>query len=148
MNTSTLLQEVGITLSKRDAGEPQLVCSSIDACRHARSFWGNTIEIYESMFVIYLNNNNKIIGYSQVAQGGITFAPVDLRIIFAKALGCLATGIIILHNHPTGKLVPSEQDRQITKTIKEAGDILNIKLLDHLILTENSYLSFADDGIL
>lgn len=148
MITSTLLQEVSITFSKKDAGEPQFVRSSIDAYTHAKTFWGSSLEICESMFVLYLNNSNKVIGYSKIMQGGITFGPVDLRLIFAEALACLATNIIIMHNHPSGKLKPSTADIKTTDRIKEAGQILDIILLDHLIITDSGYFSFADESCL
>ena len=102
----------------------------------------------EEFWTVYLNQNNRILGKSKLSSGGINQSVVDLRILFKNALEHLATGIIIAHNHPSGNLKPSSEDLKITKQIAEAGKILNIQLLDHLIITQNSYLSFADENLL
>lgn len=103
---------------------------------------------YEEFWVLYLNQNNKVIHKERLTQGGINQSIVDIRMLFANALSHLATAIIVAHNHPSGNLQPSAQDLQITKMIKNAGETLQIKLLDHLIITQASYLSFADENIL
>lgn len=102
----------------------------------------------EEFWALFLNQNNKVIHIAQLTQGGINQSIVDIRIVFKTALEHFATGIIISHNHPSGNLKPSSEDINITKKIKEAGDVMNIQLLDHLIVTQNSYLSFADEGLL
>ena len=102
----------------------------------------------EEFWALFLNQNNKVIHIAQLTQGGINQSLVDIRIVFKTALEHFATGIIISHNHPSGNLKPSSEDINITKKIKEAGDVMNIQLLDHLIVTQNSYLSFADEGLL
>lgn len=102
----------------------------------------------EEFWAIYLNQNNRILGKSKLSSGGINQSVVDVRILFKTALEHLATGIIIAHNHPSGNLKPSSEDLKITKQIAEAGKILNIQLLDHLIMAQNSYLSFADENLL
>ena len=102
----------------------------------------------EEFWAIYLNQNNRILGKSKLSSGGINQSVVDVRILFKTALEHLATGIIIAHNHPSGNLKPSSEDLKITKQIAEAGKILNIQLLDHLIIAQNSYLSFADENLL
>ena len=102
----------------------------------------------EEFWTVYLNQNNRILGKSKLSSGGINQSVVDLRILFKNALEHLATGIIIAHNHPSGNLKPSSEDLKITKQIAEAGKILNIQLLDQLIITQNSYLSFADENLL
>lgn len=102
----------------------------------------------EEFWVVFLNQNNRIIGKSRLSSGGINQSVVDIRILFKNALQHFATGIIVAHNHPSGNLKPSQEDLKITKQIAEAGKILNIQLLDHLIVAQNSYLSFADENLL
>jgi DNA repair protein RadC len=103
---------------------------------------------HEEFWVLYLNNSNKVIYKSLLSKGGITGTVVDLRLIFKTALEQHAVGIILCHNHPSGRLEASEADKKITQKIKTAAVHLEIHLMDHLIITETSYLSFADQGIL
>ncbi len=108
-----------------------------------------TIGLQESFKVVLLNNSNKVKGIYQVSQGGITGTIVDLRILFAVVLKSLSVGIILVHNHPSGKLMPSETDKRLTERIKNAADFFNIKVLDHLIITPSGeHYSFADNGLL
>ncbi len=102
---------------------------------------------HEEFWIIYMNNSNKVIAKSQLSKGGITGTLVDVRIVFKTALEMGATALILCHNHPSGTLIPSDADKQITRKLKLAGDSLEIKVLDHLIVTEASYFSFADEGI-
>ena len=102
----------------------------------------------EEFWVIFLNNSNKIIAKEQLSKGGLTGTVVDVRVIFNKAVSLLATAIILCHNHPSGKLEPSNADKLITKKIKAAGETLDIKVLDHLIITEKAYFSFADENFI
>jgi len=102
---------------------------------------------HEEFWIVYLNNSNKILSKAQLSKGGITGTLVDVRIVFKSALEMGATSLILCHNHPSGTLVPSDADKQITKKLKSAGDSLEIKVLDHLIITETNYFSFADEGI-
>jgi DNA repair protein RadC len=96
---------------------------------------------------MYLNQANRVIGVQKLSIGGLTSAVADVRLLFGTALKILATGIVILHNHPSGNTRPSLQDRNITKQISEAGSLLDIKLLDHIIITPNDkYISMADNG--
>ena len=103
---------------------------------------------HEEFWVLYLNNSNKVVYKAQISKGGITGTVVDTRIIYKTALEHGATSIILVHNHPSGTLVASEADKQITRKLKEAGKHLDIPVLDHVIVTEKSYFSFADEGIL
>jgi len=102
---------------------------------------------HEEFWVLYLNNSNKVIYKAQLSKGGITGTVVDIRLIFKMAFEQNATGLILSHNHPSGKLMASEADLKITKRIKEAGQTLEVQVLDHIIITENDYLSFQDEGI-
>ncbi|MGZ9675010.1 RadC family protein [Flavobacterium sp. GNP001] len=103
---------------------------------------------HEEFWVIYMNNSNKVIYKSQLSKGGITGTLVDVRLVYKMALEMGATALILCHNHPSGTLVPSDADKQITKKVKTAGESLEIKVLDHLIVTERSYFSFADEGLM
>ena len=103
---------------------------------------------HEEFWVVYLNNANKVIFKAQLSKGGITGTVVDVRLVFKIALEQNAVAIVLAHNHPSGKLQASEADIQVTKRIKNAGLQLDISVLDHIIVTEHSYFSFADEGIL
>ncbi|KQW97610.1 DNA repair protein RadC [Flavobacterium sp. Root420] len=102
---------------------------------------------HEEFWVLFLNNSNKVISKSQLSKGGISGTIVDVRLVFKLALENGATGLILCHNHPSGNLQPSDADRKIAKKIKLAGDSLDVKVLDHLIITETKYYSFVDEGI-
>jgi len=102
---------------------------------------------HEEFWVLYLNNSNKVIYKSQLSKGGITGTVVDVRLIFKTALEQNAISIILTHNHPSGKLQASDADKEITKKLKVAGEQLDIKVLDHIIITETGYYSFQDEGI-
>ena len=102
---------------------------------------------HEEFWVLYLNNSNKVIYKAQLSKGGMTGTIVDIRLIFKVAFEQNATSIILTHNHPSGKLEASDADKEITKKLKLAGEQLDIRVLDHIIVTENGYLSFQDEGI-
>lgn len=102
----------------------------------------------EEFWVLYLNQANKLIAKERESIGGLSSTQVDVRTIMKKALGNLATGIILVHNHPSGNITPSQADRTITEKIKNAGDLLNITALDHVIISQTGYYSFADKGLL
>ncbi|MGG7035299.1 MAG: DNA repair protein RadC [Flavobacterium sp.] len=103
---------------------------------------------HEEFWIVYLNNSNKVLSKSQISKGGITGTVVDVRLVYKTALETGATAVILCHNHPSGTLTASEADKQITKKLKLAGESLDIKVLDHLIITENDYFSFTDEGLL
>ncbi len=103
---------------------------------------------HEEFWILYLNNSNKIIKSAQLSKGGITGTVVDVRLTFKEALQLGAVGIILAHNHPSGTLKPSQADIQLTKKLKTAGESLDIKVLDHLIITEKAYFSFADENLI
>lgn len=126
------------------------VTNSNDVAKFIFKNWNkNTIGLQESFKVILLNNSNKVKGIYQLSNGGLTATIVDLRILFAVILKSLSVGIILVHNHPSGKLIPSEMDKRLTNKIINAADFLDIKVLDHLILAPNgTYFSFSDNGLL
>ncbi|MCL6295576.1 RadC family protein [Jejuia spongiicola] len=103
---------------------------------------------HEEFWIIYLNNSNKVIQKKQLSKGGITGTLVDVRLVLKNALQVGATGLILVHNHPSGTIKPSEADKQITQKLKIAAQSLDIKVLDHLIITEKAYFSFADETLL
>ncbi len=103
---------------------------------------------HEEFWILYLNNANKIIEKFQISKGGITGTLVDVRITLRKAIELGAVSLILAHNHPSGNLNPSEADKQLTQKLKIAAESLDIKILDHLIVTEKSYFSFADEGLM
>jgi len=103
---------------------------------------------HEEFWILYLNNSNKILHKNQLSKGSITGTLVDVRLVLKNALEVGATALILCHNHPSGTLIPSKSDKAITQKLKTAAQSLDIKVLDHLIVTEKAYFSFADDGIL
>ncbi|HLP64255.1 JAB domain-containing protein [Flavobacterium sp.] len=140
------LAEIRVSYSTKN-NQKHKITSSQKAYEIILSSWSKkTIELQEEFKVILLNNSNEILGIYPLSKGGITGCIVDVRLIFAVALKCNATGIILAHNHPSGKLKPSFQDITITKKIKSASLILDIQLLDHLIITKNGFYSLSDNG--
>ncbi len=103
---------------------------------------------HEEFWVLLLNRSNKIIDKNKISQGGVAGTVIDLKIILKKAIEKLASSVILCHNHPSGNTEPSEADIGITRKLKEAAEVMDIKLLDHLIVADNSYFSFLDEGIL
>lgn len=103
---------------------------------------------HEEFWVLLLNRNNLVIDKMIISRGGITGTVIDVRIIMKMALECLACSIILCHNHPSGNLIPSEADKEITRKIKDAGKLFDISVLDHVIVGNNSYFSFADEGLI
>lgn len=138
--------EIGRRRSSQEIPEKPQISSSKDAYQILKLHLADLRT--EEFWAVFLNQSNKVIHLAQLTQGGINQSIVDIRIVFKTALEHFATGIIISHNHPSGSVKPSAEDISITKKIKEAGNLMNIQLLDHLIITQNSYLSFADEGIL
>jgi len=103
---------------------------------------------HEEFWILFLNRSNRVINRMKISQGGVSGTVTDVRIIMKKAIESLASGIIVCHNHPSGNLNPSESDTKITQKIKDAGNLMDIQLLDHLIISEKDYYSFADNGLL
>lgn len=102
----------------------------------------------EEFWVLLLSRSNEVIGSEQISSGGVSGTVVDPKVVFKKALDKFASGIILVHNHPSGNLKPSGADLKITEKIKEAGNLLEINVLDHIIVANRNYFSFADEGIL
>jgi len=126
--------------------QPVKILSSDAAYNLIKNFYSDDIEILESCFILLLNNASKAIGYAKISQGGITGTVVDVRIVAKYAVDSLATSVILAHNHPSGNLNPSQADISITEKVKNALALLDIKLIEHLILTVDGFYSFADEG--
>jgi DNA repair protein RadC len=117
-----------------------------EAAAFIRQFYFDDIEIFESFFILLLNQANKTIGYSKISQGGISGTVVDIRIIAKYAIESLATSVILAHNHPSGNLNPSSADIKITEKIESGLKILDIKVYDHIILSADSFYSFKTNN--
>lgn len=122
------------------------ITSSELASDFIRRFYTGDIDIFESSFVLLLNSQNITIGYAKLSQGGIQGTVVDPRLVAHYAVKCLASAVILAHNHPSGALRPSDADLTLTKKINSGLDLLDIKLLDHVIITSEGYYSLADNG--
>jgi DNA repair protein RadC len=152
---SAKLAELKVSYKRRKQAEPgqvrmPFVCSTPKTAEeYLSSVWDkDRIEYAEDFLVVYLNNAIEPLGWVRVATGGLDYAAVDPRVVFGVALQTAATRIIVAHNHPAGSLVPSPEDRQTTRRLKEAGELLRIQLLDHIILGRDAAYSFAEQGLL
>ncbi|MBO9684322.1 MAG: JAB domain-containing protein [Flavisolibacter sp.] len=135
--------------SKVKASERPVVQSSTDAANILRVLWEDgKLELVEQFKVLFLNRSNKVICIYNVSSGGVTGTVADPKLIFTAALRVNAVSIILCHNHPSGSLKPSRPDEELTHKIKQAGAFLDIKVIDHIILSSESYFSFADEGLL
>lgn len=135
--------------SKVKASERPQVKKSSDAYQILLKSWDeNKLEFIEQFKVILLNRNNKVLGIYEASTGGVSGTIADAKLIFTAALKANASGIILSHNHPSGNLKPSQADIHLTNKLKEAGKLLDIQVLDHIIVTTEGYYSFADEGVL
>jgi len=122
--------------------------TSKDGADYLRQLFGDDIDIYESAFMIMLNRANNVIGHMKLSQGGVTGTVIDPKMVCKAAIETLATSVMICHNHPSGNLKPSRADEELTNKIKNSLIYMDIKLIDHVILTGEEFYSFADEGIL
>ena len=135
--------------SKVKASERPVISSSSDAYSVLKDLWEEgKMELVEQFKVLFLNRANRILCLFNVSTGGITGTVADPRIIYTAALKVNAVSLVLAHNHPSGSLKPSRQDEELTQKIKSAGSFLDIKVLDHVILSSEGYYSFADEGLL
>ena len=138
--------EVGRRRRGEDAAKIDKIGSSQDVYHLLQPILGD-LE-HEEFWILFLNNSNKVLHKAQLSKGGITGTLVDVRLVMKQTLELGAVAIILVHNHPSGTLRPSAADKQITQKIKTASETLDVKVLDHLIITQKSYYSFADEKIL
>jgi DNA repair protein RadC len=136
--------EMGRRRKESEPDEKPKVVTSADAAAIFKPLLSDLP--HEEFWVMLLNRNNIFIDKHMVSQGGLSGTVIDVRIILRLALENKACSIILCHNHPSGNLVPSEADKEITKKIKEAGKQMDIPVLDHLIIGNDAYFSFADEG--
>ena len=135
--------------TKVKASERPKVTSSKDAADLLKHLWReDKIDFVEQFKVLLLNKSNKVLGIFEASSGGVTNTVADPKLIFMAALKANACIIIISHNHPSGNLKPSQADELLTQKIKQAGQLLDIKLLDHLIISSEGYYSFSDEGLI
>jgi DNA repair protein RadC len=135
--------------SKVKASERPRIRQSKDAYALLMLHWDlDKIELMEEFKVIFLNQANKVLGIFNVSIGGITGTVADPRLIFSAALKASACNIMLAHSHPSGNLQPSRADEELTSKCKSAGQFLDIRVLDHLIVTRDQYYSFADEGLI
>jgi len=132
---------------KLDNGNVKIT-NSDDACKVFLDNWNKgTIQLQEEFKVMLLNNSNEVLGIYEMTKGGMTSTLVDIKLLFAVVLKSCATAIITVHNHPSGKLKPSNSDIDIYTKIKNAAGMLDVKYLDNLIISKVGKYSFSDDGI-
>ena len=130
------------------ASERKKIINSKDTESILREIWSDGMELKEECYILLLNRASKLLGWYKVSEGGISGTIVDPKLIFSIALKGLACSIVLAHNHPSGNLRPSEQDINLTKRLKQAGEVLEISVLDHVILSTEGYYSFADEGMI
>lgn len=126
--------------------ENRKITTSEESANFIRQFYSDDIEIFESSFILLLNRNNVTIGYAKISQGGVAGTVIDTKIVAKYVVDSLASSVILCHNHPSGSLNPSEADISITRKTNEVLRLLDSVLLDHIILTKDSYYSFSDNG--
>ena len=132
-----------------EVDEKITVMGSSEVYQVLKANWDlDTIELQEEFKILLLNQGNQVLGIKSMFKGGINTCSIDVRLIMGMALKANASALVITHNHPSGNLNASESDKRITSKIKECCELFDIRLLDHIIMAKNSYLSFADEGIL
>lgn len=144
------ISEIKLTYNRKvKADDRPLVNSSERAYELFKENWDDmTINLFEEFKILLLDRNNRCMGIVPISKGGVSGTIVDAKLIFAAALKARSCGIILGHNHPSGNLKASTPDKNLTNKIVGAGDLLDINVLDHIILTNEAYLSFADEGMM
>ena len=146
MGTKTL-EKISLKKDPTNFERVKITCSK-DSADYIRQFYSDDIEIYESFFLLLLNRQNKTIGYAKISQGGVAGTVVDAKIVLKYVVDTLASAVILCHNHPSGNLTPSIQDIELTDKIKKAVKLVDSEVIDHIILTADSFYSFADQGLI
>ena len=146
MDIDYTVGEVELTYKSTSTSRNKIY-SSEDAYRYLLPTYKEGTICYKEYFkVLFLNQASQILGYTLISEGGITETCADVRVILQAALLTNSVAIILTHNHPSGNLKPSRQDMEITKQVRDAAKLMRITLTDHLILTDEGYYSFADEG--
>lgn len=144
----SIVNEVELIYRTRYAGERPTVMNSASADAILRPYLDPIMETYEVFYVLMLDRGNRAKSIYKASQGGLHGTVADPKLIFSAALKCLASAIVLCHNHPSGQLRPSEEDIRLTRKLLEGGRLLDIVVQDHLILTRNGYYSFSDNGMM
>jgi DNA repair protein RadC len=134
--------------NKVRVSDMEKVCGSKDTYEVLVRIWSPKLDHVEEFMILCLNRDNRVLGWAKVSQGGLSGTVADPKVIFQVALKSNACSIIIAHNHPSGNLTPSEADIHLTRKLKEAGTLLDLPVLDHLIVSSEGYYLFADEGLL
>ena len=128
---------------------PFFIASAVSCEKYLRSLWDDdTIELREEFVLLCLNGSHEVLGWVKLYTGGFNSAGVDLRLVLGVALQTASSAVVVAHNHPSGGLTPSPEDFALTRRLKEAGALVGIRVLDHLILAREGFYSFADSGSL
>lgn len=149
MNTSKIPEiTIAVSFDKNVKKSELLKIDDSKSCADVfrQIFDADRFDWVEEFMILCLNQNRKVVGFHKISSGGMTGTVADPKVILTVALKSLATGIVLAHNHPSGNLMPSQADIQLTQKIKTAASYLDIKVLDHLILSSEGYYSFADEG--
>lgn len=148
MNIDYKVGEVKLSYKPKFKNQQKVTCSE-DAYRYMLSTYKKETICYKEYFkVLFLNQANQVLGYTLISEGGLTETTADVRLIFQAALLTNSVALILAHNHPSGNLKPSPEDIRLTKQVREASNFMRIKILDHIILSDTEYYSFADEGML
>ena len=148
MNIDYKVGEVKLSYKPKNISKYK-VTSSEDAYKYLLSTYKKGTICYKEYFkVLFLNQANQVLGYTLISEGGLTETTADVRLIFQAALLTNSVALILAHNHPSGNLKPSPEDIRLTKQVREASNFMRIKILDHIILSDTEYYSFADEGML
>ena len=148
MNIDYKVGEVKLSYKPKNISKYK-VTSSEDAYKYLLSTYKKGTICYKEYFkVLFLNQANQVLGYTLISGGGITETTADVRLIFQAALLTNSVALILTHNHPSGNLKPSPEDIRLTKQVREASNFMRIKILDHIIISDTGYYSFADEGML
>ena len=148
MNIDYKVGEVKLSYKPKFRNQQKVTCSE-DVYKYMLSTYKKGTICYKEYFkVLFLNQDNQVLGYTLISEGGITETCADVRLIMQAALLTNSVALILVHNHPSGNLKPSRQDMEITKQVRDAAQLMRIKVLDHIILTDTEYYSFADEGLL
>lgn len=151
MRKPTFFQVSEIELSyksKVKAVDRPKITNSKSAYEILMNHWSDSVEFIEEFNILLLNRANSVLGFVNLSKGGVSATVVDIKLVFVAALKGNASAIILSHNHPSGSLFPSQHDRDLTNKIVQAGNLLSITILDHLIVSPSNYFSFKDEGIL
>jgi len=147
-NSGQIAEVQTIYKTKVKAADRVTVKGSRDAYAALKPAFEHLMEYREQFAILLLNRANKVLGWIAISEGGVSGTVADPKMIFQAALLTNASGIILSHNHPSGNTTPSGADKEMTKRIQAAGELLEIKVLDHVILTEAGFYSFADQGLM